>query len=31
MAKKIEEVVLWRPTGGALGTGNPHKFVFHKS
>ena len=31
MAKKIEEVILWRPTGGALGTGNPHKFVFHKS
>jgi 4a-hydroxytetrahydrobiopterin dehydratase len=31
VAKKIEEVVLWRPTGGPLGTGNPHKFVFHKS
>jgi 4a-hydroxytetrahydrobiopterin dehydratase len=31
MAKKIEEVILWRPTGGALGTGNPQKFVFHKS
>jgi 4a-hydroxytetrahydrobiopterin dehydratase len=31
MAKKIEDVVLWRPTGGALGTGNPHKFVFHKA
>ena len=31
MAKKIEDVVLWRPAGGVLGTGNPHKFVFHKS
>ena len=32
LAKKIEEVVLWRPDGGGpLGTGNPHKFVFHKS
>ena len=31
LAKKIEEVVLWRPNGGALGTGNPGKFVFHKS
>jgi hypothetical protein len=24
-------VVLWRPAGGPLGTGNPHKFVFSKS
>jgi 4a-hydroxytetrahydrobiopterin dehydratase len=31
LAKKIEEVILWRPTGGPLGTGNPQKFVFHKS
>jgi 4a-hydroxytetrahydrobiopterin dehydratase len=31
MAKKIEEVVLWRPGGGALGTGNPKGFVFSKS
>jgi 4a-hydroxytetrahydrobiopterin dehydratase len=30
MARKIEEVVLWRPQGGALGTGNPDKFVFGK-
>src|SRR5919109_5410423 len=30
LAKKIEEVVLWRPAGGALGTGNPKKFVFSK-
>ena len=30
MARKIEEVVLWRPTGGALGTGNPKPFVFSK-
>ena len=30
MAKKIEGVVLWRPEGGALGTGNPDKFVFAK-
>ena len=30
LAKKIEEVVLWRPAGGALGTGAPHKFVFSK-
>src|SRR5438067_11556521 len=30
MARKIEEVVLWRPAGGALGTGAPHKFVFSK-
>jgi 4a-hydroxytetrahydrobiopterin dehydratase len=31
VAKKIEETVLWRPAGGPLGTGNPYKFVFHKS
>ena len=31
LAKKIEEVVLWRPNGGALGTGHPDKFVFSKS
>ena len=31
LAKKIEEVVLWRPAGGALGTGSPHKFVFSKT
>jgi 4a-hydroxytetrahydrobiopterin dehydratase len=32
LAKKIEEVVLWRPTEGmALGTGNPKKFVFTKN
>ena len=30
LAKKIEETVLWRPAGGALGTGNPKKFVFSK-
>jgi 4a-hydroxytetrahydrobiopterin dehydratase len=30
MAKKIEEVVLWRPAGGSLGTGNPKPFVFSK-
>ena len=30
LAKKIEEVVLYRPSGGALGTGNPKKFVFSK-
>jgi 4a-hydroxytetrahydrobiopterin dehydratase len=29
LAKKIEDVVLWRPSGGAL-TGNPKKFVFNK-
>ena len=28
MARKIEEVVLWRPAGGPLGTGNPKPFVF---
>src|SRR4051812_30017587 len=31
VAKKIEDVVLWRPAGGPLGSGNPHKFVFSKS
>jgi 4a-hydroxytetrahydrobiopterin dehydratase len=30
LAKEIEHVVLWRPAGGALGTGNPKKFVFSK-
>ena len=30
LAQKIEAVVLWRPSGGALGTGNPKKFVFNK-
>ncbi len=30
LARKIEELVLWRPNGGALGTGNPDKFVFSK-
>ena len=30
LAKKIEEVVLYRPAGGGLGTGNPKKFVFSK-
>jgi 4a-hydroxytetrahydrobiopterin dehydratase len=30
LAKKIEEVVLWRPAGGALGAGNPKAFVFSK-
>ena len=30
LAKKIEEVVLYRPDGNALGTGNPNKFVFTK-
>jgi 4a-hydroxytetrahydrobiopterin dehydratase len=29
LAKKIEETILWRPSGGAL-TGNPQKFVFSK-
>jgi 4a-hydroxytetrahydrobiopterin dehydratase len=28
MAKEIEGVVLWRPAGGPLGTGNPKPFVF---
>jgi 4a-hydroxytetrahydrobiopterin dehydratase len=30
LARKIEDVVLWRPNGGSLGTGNPEKFVFAK-
>jgi 4a-hydroxytetrahydrobiopterin dehydratase len=30
LARRIEEVVLWRPAGGPLGTGNPGKFVFSK-
>jgi 4a-hydroxytetrahydrobiopterin dehydratase len=30
LAVKIEQSVLWRPQGGALGTGNPAKFVFSK-
>ena len=30
MARKIEDVVLWRPNGGSLGTGHPDKFVFAK-
>ena len=30
LARKIEEVVLYRPAGGPLGTGNPKKFVFTK-
>lgn len=28
LARKIEDVVLWRPNGGALGAGHPDKFVF---
>jgi 4a-hydroxytetrahydrobiopterin dehydratase len=31
VAKKIEEVILWRPTGGPLGAGNPQTFVFSKT
>lgn len=31
LARKIEDVVLWRPNGGALGTGHPDRFVFSKS
>lgn len=31
LAKKIEELVLWRPNGGSLGAGNPQKFVYSKS
>jgi 4a-hydroxytetrahydrobiopterin dehydratase len=31
LARKIEEMVLWRPQGGALGTGNPKPFVFSKN
>jgi 4a-hydroxytetrahydrobiopterin dehydratase len=30
MAKKIEEVVLWRPQPGGALEGNPDKFVFAK-
>lgn len=30
LARKIEEVVLFRPAGGALGAGNPKGFVFAK-
>ena len=30
LAKKIEEVVLWRPAAGSSLTGNPKKFVFSK-
>ena len=30
LARKIEDLALWRPTGDALGTGNPKKFVFSK-
>src|SRR5215207_3826072 len=31
LAKKIEEVVLWRPPAGGPLEGNPKKFVFSKS
>ena len=31
LARKIEDVVLWRPQSGALGTGNPKPFVFSKN
>lgn len=31
LARKIEEVVLWRPSGGALGSGNPGKFVHSRT
>jgi 4a-hydroxytetrahydrobiopterin dehydratase len=31
LAKKIEEVVLYRPRDGALAPGNPDPFVFSKS
>ena len=31
LAKKIEEVVLWRPAAGGTLTGNPKKFVFSKA
>lgn len=32
LARKIEEVVLYRPAAGtALAPGNPKKFVFHKA
>lgn len=30
LATEIEKIVLWRPHGGPLGTGNPKKFVFSK-
>lgn len=30
LAKKIEEVVLWRPAPGSALEGNPKKFVFSK-
>lgn len=30
VARAIEAAVLWRPTGGALGAGNPARFVFSK-
>jgi 4a-hydroxytetrahydrobiopterin dehydratase len=30
MARRIEEVVLWRPTSGALAPGNPDKWVHSK-
>jgi len=30
LAKKIEEVVLWRPTPGGALEGSPNKFVFSK-
>jgi 4a-hydroxytetrahydrobiopterin dehydratase len=30
LARKIEDLALWRPDGGALGAGNPKKFVFNK-
>ncbi len=30
LAREIENVVLWRPNGGALGLGTPDKFVFSK-
>ncbi|MFO0821898.1 MAG: 4a-hydroxytetrahydrobiopterin dehydratase [Gemmataceae bacterium] len=31
LAKKIEELVLWRPPAGAALGGNPKKFVFSKA
>ncbi len=31
VARQIEDTVLWRPKGGALGTGNPKPFVFSKN
>jgi 4a-hydroxytetrahydrobiopterin dehydratase len=27
LARKFDEAALWRPSGGALGTGTPNKFV----